>query len=52
MSNIMIVDDSMTMLMSLRQTLEMSGFQVNTASDGADALNKLKTNYTKPSELL
>ena len=43
MKSILLIDDSMTMLMSLRQTLEMSGFNVSTASDGVDALNKLKT---------
>lgn len=43
MKSILLIDDSATMLMSLRQTLEMSGFKVNTASDGLDALSKLKT---------
>ncbi|BET27030.1 two-component system chemotaxis response regulator CheY [Limnobacter thiooxidans] len=43
MKSILLVDDSATMLMSLRQTLEMSGFKVDTACDGVDALGKLKT---------
>ena len=39
---IMIVDDSATMLMSLKANLEISGFKVETASDGVQALAKLK----------
>ncbi len=39
---ILIVDDSMTMTMSVRSTLQMNGFQVETASDGVQALIKLK----------
>lgn len=40
--NIFIVDDSATMLMSVKANLEMNGFKVETASDGVQALNKLK----------
>jgi two-component system chemotaxis response regulator CheY len=40
---IMIVDDSSTMLMSLTNSLEIAGFTVVSASDGAVALGKLKT---------
>jgi two-component system chemotaxis response regulator CheY len=39
---IMIVDDSSTMLMSLQNSLEIAGFGVISASDGAIALEKLK----------
>ena len=39
---IMIVDDSSTMVWSLKTTLEMSGFAVETAGDGVQALTKLK----------
>ncbi|EIC23597.1 response regulator [Thiorhodovibrio frisius] len=39
---IMIVDDSATMVYSVKTTLEMSGFQVETAGDGVQALTKLK----------
>lgn len=39
---IFLVDDSVTMLMSVKATLEMNGFQVETAGDGVQALNKLK----------
>lgn len=39
---ILIVDDSPTMIMSLRSTLEMNGFQVEAASDGARALDALQ----------
>lgn len=39
---ILIVDDSATMLMSVKSTLEMNGFKVETAGDGLQALTKLK----------
>jgi two-component system chemotaxis response regulator CheY len=39
---IMIVDDSATMRMSLKASLEMSGFKVETADDGVQALTSLK----------
>ncbi|MEY4766293.1 MAG: hypothetical protein RI907_2966 [Pseudomonadota bacterium] len=42
MKQVFIVDDSSTMLLSLKSTLEISGFKVETASDGEQALNKLK----------
>lgn len=40
---IMIVDDSATMIMSVKSNLTMHGFVVETASDGVQALNKLKS---------
>ncbi|HEX4856777.1 MAG TPA: response regulator [Limnobacter sp.] len=40
---IMVVDDSATMLMSVKANLEMSGFSVETALDGVQALAKLKS---------
>lgn len=39
---IFIVDDSLTMLMSVKQTLEMSGYKVDTAKDGLEGLNKIR----------
>jgi len=39
--SILIVDDSVTMLMSLKATLSMSGFEVETAANGQAALDKL-----------
>ncbi len=39
---ILIVDDSPTMTMSVKSSLEMNGFAVQTASDGVQAMNKLK----------
>lgn len=39
---ILIVDDSLTMTMSVKSSLEMNGFVVQTASDGVQALTKLK----------
>ena len=41
MKTIFVVDDSPTILLSLKTTLEMHGFKVETASDGQDALEKL-----------
>lgn len=40
---VLIVDDSNTVIMSLKTTLEMNGFDVETANDGLQALNKLKS---------
>ena len=42
MKSIFLIDDSATMLMSLKGILEMNGFKVDTACDGEAALNKLK----------
>lgn len=42
---IFLVDDSATMLMSLRNTLQISGFEVETASDGSAALERLQAGY-------
>lgn len=39
---IMIVDDSATMIMSLRNNLEIAGFKVESAQDGSQALARLK----------
>lgn len=39
---IMIVDDSSTMLMSLRNSLEIAGFKVLQANDGSVALKTLQ----------
>ncbi|MTW21423.1 response regulator [Allochromatium palmeri] len=40
---ILVVDDSATMVMSLKASLEMAGFKVETAGDGVQALSKLKS---------
>ncbi len=45
MKSVFLVDDSTTMLMSLRSTLEISGFKVETAPDGEAALNKIKSGF-------
>lgn len=42
MKRIFLVDDSATMLMSLKNTLEIGGFGVETAADGMQALDRLK----------
>jgi two-component system chemotaxis response regulator CheY len=38
---VLVVDDSVTMVMSLKTTLAMSGFEVETAGNGQEALKKL-----------
>ncbi len=38
---VLVVDDSTTMVMSLKTTLDMNGFEVETASNGQTALDKL-----------
>ncbi len=48
---VMIVDDSATMLMSVRSNLEVAGFKVETAEDGVKALTKLKAGL-KPDLLI
>lgn len=42
-ATILVVDDSATMVASLKTTLTMSGFSVETASNGQVALDKLKS---------
>ena len=45
MKSVFLVDDSVTMLMSLKSTLELGGFKVDTAPDGEAALAKLKGGF-------
>jgi len=40
---VLVVDDSVTMVLSLKTTLAMSGFEVETASNGQEALKKLQS---------
>ncbi len=40
---ILVVDDSSVMVMSLKQTLEMAGFKVETARDGKEALQRVQS---------
>ena len=40
---ILVVDDSVTMVLSLKTTLAMSGFEVETAGNGQEALRKLQS---------
>jgi len=42
---IFIVDDSATMIMSVKATLQMNGFQVETAADGQQAYDKLRSGF-------
>lgn len=48
---ILLVDDSVTMLMSLKSTLSLGGFEVETANNGQTALDKLKAGL-KPSLII
>jgi two-component system chemotaxis response regulator CheY len=41
MKTIFVVDDSATMVMSVKSSLEISGFKVETASDGVQAMAKI-----------
>jgi two-component system chemotaxis response regulator CheY len=50
-ATILIVDDSATMIMSLKATLTLNGFMVETANSGQAALDKLKTGI-KPNLIL
>ena len=45
---ILYVDDSATLRLSLKTTLEMNGFQVETANDGLQAFTRLKHSTVKP----
>lgn len=42
---IFIIDDSAVMLASVKQTLELAGYRVETAKDGLEAFEKLKTGF-------
>jgi two-component system chemotaxis response regulator CheY len=42
---ILFVDDSATMTMSVKSSLEMQGYAVQTAADGVLAMNKLKGGF-------
>ncbi len=48
---ILVVDDSVTMVMSLKTTLAMHGFVVETANNGQAGLDKLKAGV-KPNLIL
>lgn len=48
---VLVVDDSVTMVLSLKTTLSLNGYEVETAGNGQEALNKLKAGL-KPSLIL
>lgn len=50
-SQVLVVDDSVTMVLSLKTTLSLHGFQVETAGNGKEALEKLKAGL-KPGLIL
>lgn len=43
MKTIFLIDDSATMLMSLKNSLQMSGYQIETATNGVEAMTKIKS---------
>jgi two-component system, chemotaxis family, chemotaxis protein CheY len=48
---IFIIDDSPTMLMSVKLTLEKGGYKVETAKDGLEAFNRIKGGF-KPDVII
>ncbi len=42
---ILVVDDSVTMVMSLKSTLSLNGFHAESASNGREALDKLTAGF-------
>ena len=42
---ILVVDDSAVMTASVKQTLEMAGYKVETAKDGLEAFTRIKTGF-------
>jgi two-component system chemotaxis response regulator CheY len=42
---IFVIDDSAVMTASVKQTLEMAGYKVETARDGLEAFNRIKTGF-------
>lgn len=48
---VLVVDDSITMVMSLKTTLSLNGFKAETAGNGREALEKLKAGL-KPDLIL
>ncbi len=48
---VLVVDDSTTMLMSLKTTLSLNGFKAETAGNGREALEKLQNGF-KPDLIL
>jgi DNA-binding response OmpR family regulator len=45
---ILLVDDELAILLTLRAILEMNGFEVDTASSGKEAISKLNNGNTTP----
>ncbi len=48
---ILVVDDSVTMALSLKSTLNLNGFEAESAGNGREALNKLEAGW-KPDLIL
>jgi len=42
---ILVVDDSITMVMSLKSTLTLNGFEAESAGNGREALDKLQAGF-------
>ncbi|MFZ0304233.1 MAG: response regulator [Terracidiphilus sp.] len=48
---ILVIDDSITMVLSLKTTLSLNGFQAESACNGREALDKLRAGF-KPDLIL
>ena len=48
---IFLIDDSPTILLSVKMTLEKAGYKVETAKDGLEALDRIKTGF-KPDVII
>ena len=52
MTRLLVADDSETVLLMLQRRLEMEGYEVVTASDGFEALNRLREAGAKKPDLI
>lgn len=52
MTRVLVADDSETILLLLRRRLEMAGYEVTSAADGQEVVEKVKGDGDKPDVLL
>ncbi len=52
MARILVADDSETILLLIRTRLEMAGHEVETASDGQEAIDAVRRDGSRPPDLL
>jgi CheY-like chemotaxis protein len=51
-TRLLVADDSETVLLMLKRRLEMEGYEVVTATDGAEALDRFKSKGAEPDVIL